>query len=438
MQHLSYFGIVLIVLLTSCARFEEAELTDRKTFVHFYSSGTNYVGTVAEPDRDGGFILSGEVRKDNGEIDAIVIKTDSRGRKIWETVIPRGVVNAILPTENGYVLAGDSIQSNPGSADVHELVNTFCRLIVMDSRGSITDRHIASGSVTRTVNNQPVKLNIDYHANALTMDKNGMIVVLGSFRVPDENESSFVAAYNPSDLSDSLWQKSYQSLEHHYMNCNSVFVTPSSSIVWASKMYTQEQSLGREFVSVPHVAPNSAPINHSVFGERDPGNHSVEDMQRSPVGYCAVGTYSETTGLNANMYFVRIDGNLNVLPETAKYIDGEVLLLEDRILDSESKTTSASVDGGTAVSATDDGYLLVGTITTTPTVGNGGKDILLVKLDPFGNLMWKKLLGGSGDEVISSVRSTADRGFLLFGTNTINGLSSMMMLKTDEHGDITD
>ena len=437
MQYLSYLGIALMVLLASCTRFEEAELTQRKTFVHFYSSGTNYVGSVGEVDRDGGFIVSGEVRKDNGETDAIVIKTDARGHKIWETVIPGGVVNAILPTENGYVLAGDSIQSNPRSTDVHELVNTFCRLVVMDLRGNVTDKHVSSGSIIRTINNQPVKLNVDYHANAITMDANGMIVLLGSFRVPDENESSFVAAFDPADISDSLWQKSYQSLEHHYLNCNSVFVTPTSSIAWASKMYTNDQSVGRQFLSVPHVAANSAPINHSVFGETDARNHSVEDMQRSPVGYCAVGTYSETTGLGANMYFVRIDANLNILPETARYIDGEILLLEDRILDKESITTSASMDEGTAISATDDGYLLAGTITTTPTVGNGGKDILLVKLDRSGNLMWKKLLGGSGDEVVTAVRQTPDKGFLLFGTNTINGLSSMMMLKTDENGDIT-
>ena len=125
MKQTRYFGIALIVVLASCTGFEEAELTERKTFIHFYSSGTDYVGTVAELDRDGGFILSGEVKKENGVTDAVLIKTDARGRKLWETVIPSGVINAILPTENGYILAGDSIQLNPTSADVHELVNTF-------------------------------------------------------------------------------------------------------------------------------------------------------------------------------------------------------------------------------------------------------------------------------------------------------------------------
>ena len=437
MQNRFYFVFAMALVLSSCTKFEEADLTDRKTFVHFYSSATDYTGSVVEVDRDGGYILSGEVRNTDGTIDALVIKTDPRGRKIWETVIPDGVVNAILPIENGYVLAGDSIHLDGSSSDVHELINTFGRLINMDLRGNVTDTHISSGSILRTVNNQQLRLNIDYHVNALAQTSNGQIIILGSFRVPDENESSFVAAYDPANLQDSLWQKSYQSLEHHYLNCNSVFVTPQSSIVWASRLYTQGQSLGRQFLSVPHVAPNSAPINHSVFGETDARNHSVEDMQRSSVGYGAIGTYAETTGLNANMYFVRIDANLNVIPESVKYIDGQELLLNDRVLDIESKTSSASVDEGLAIIATPDGFLLAGAMTTNPTVGNGGKDILLVKLDPFGNLLWKKLLGGTGDEVVSCVRQTSDKGFLLFGTNTINGLSSMMLLKTDENGEIT-
>lgn len=435
MQRKIHFTILCALLMASCTPFEEAELTERKTFVHFYSSAADYTGSVAELDRDGGYILSGTVRKGNGGTDAIIIKTDPRGRKMWEKVIPGGLINAILPTETGYILAGDSIQLDPSSNDVHELNNTYARLITMDAQGIITGQHITSAKIKRAVNSQQVTLNVDYHANAVTLDNSGNIILLGSFRVPDENESAFVAAYNPANLSDSLWQKSYQSLEHHYLNCNSVFVTPSSSIVWASEMYTEEQSLGREFLSVPHVAANSAPINHSVFGERDPRNHSVADMQKSSTGYCAIGTNAETTGLGANIYFVRIDANMNVMPETVRYIDGQELLLNDRLL--ESSETSSSIDEGLAIAATGDGYLLGGSITTNPTVGNGGKDILLVKLDPFGNLLWKKLLGGTGDEVVSSIRQTRDKGFLIFGTNTINGLSSMMLLKTDENGNIT-
>jgi hypothetical protein len=86
--------------------------------------------------------------------------------------------------------------------------------------------------------------------------------------------------------------------------------------------------------------------------------------------------------------------------------------------------------------ATKDGYVLACTMESTPTVGNGGKDILLIKLDAFGNLQWKKLIGGAGDETVTSIRETPDGGFLLCGTNTINGLSTIMLVKTDSKGDL--
>lgn len=429
---------MMLILLVSCTRFDDAEITERRSFVHFYSSATDYLGKVAELDRDGGYILGGEVRKDNGVTDALIIKTDSRGQKIWEKVIPKSVVNSIKPWVNGYIMAGDSIQSNPSSAQVYELVNSYARLMLINPDGDMVAQHTFSGTVRTRQNNEDVILNIDYHGHAVSLDQAGNIIMLGSFRVPGQNETSFISAYDPGNISDSAWLMTYGSLEHDYINTHNVHVTNSSTIAWASAMHTPQQGVSRDFVSIPHVGPNSAPINHSLYGEKDSRNHSVEDMQPSPVGYCAIGTYSETSGLNANMYFLRIDRNLNVIPGSVRYIDGQELLLNNRVFTYGERTSSTSFDEGLAITATDDGFVLAGSLTSTPTVGNGGKDILLVKLDASGNLLWKRNIGGTGDEVVSSIRETPDKGLLLFGTNTINGLSSMMLIKTDQNGEIID
>lgn len=429
MQYRKYFAVIFL-LLAGCTQFEDADLTERRTFVHFYSSATNFGGLVAELDNDGGYILSGEVRHDNGLTDALIIKTDARGRKVWEKLIPKGVVKSIKRTQNGYILAGDSIQLNPNSPEISELVNAYASLMLMDSQGNILAKQILTDSTST--------LTVDYHGDAVTIDGNGDIVMLGSFRVPGEHESSFVSAFPASDISDSLWWRSLKSQDHDFINCNTLHVKSGSDLVWASNTFSQLLNVSREFLSVSYVVPASTYKNNSVYGESDPRNHSVEDMQKSPVGYCAVGTYSETNGLNANIYFIRIDANGMVIPESAKYIDGVELMLNNRIMERDEKTLSDSFDEGLAIISTDDGFVLACAMTSTPTVGNGGKDILLVKLDPFGNLLWKKLLGGTGDEVISSIRETPDKGLLLFGTNTINGLSSMMLLKTDANGEIKD
>lgn len=441
MQRKIYFATIFLLALEACTRFEDAEVTERQTFVHFYRSATNFVASVAEVDTDGGFILSGEVNYDDGSTDAVIIKTDSRGRKVWEKVIRKGLINAIKPTASGYILAGDSIQLNPGSSQVHELENSYARLVIMDAQGNIVRQHIATDSIKKSVdNNDVVTLTVDYHGEALAIDEaTGNAIMLGSFRVPDKNEASFVSAFAPADVTNWLWYRSYHSLEHDLINCHALHMTPSSSLVWASNTFTQVQNVTREYLNISHVAPNSAHKNNSVFGESETShNHSVNDIQKASVGYGAIGTFSETSGLNANMYFVRIDASMNVVPGSARYIDGEDLMLTNTIMDSQTKTASVSFDEGLAIAATADGYVLAGAMTSTPTVGNGGKDILLVKVDPFGNLLWKKLIGGSGDEVIASVRETPDGGLLLFGTNTINGLSSLMLIKTDARGETKD
>lgn len=438
MHYKVYLAAAFVILCNGCTKFEDAEITDRNTFVHFFSSETNYLGGVAELDSDGGYILSGEIRNDDGKSDALVIKTDARGHKIWEKVILNGVINAVKPSANGYILVGDSIQTNPGSGEVNELVNTYARLLLMDTQGNILAQHITSGSVRRAVNNQPVDLNIDYHGNAFTVDNSGNIIVLGSFRIPGEHAATFVSAFNPADISDSLWYRSYSSLDHDYINCNAIHTTSGSRLIWASKAFTQVENVSREFLSISHVVPNSTFKNNSVFGEEDSGNHGVWDIQKGSVGYGAIGTFSETNGLNANMYFLRIDVNGDIVPESMRYIDGEELMLNDNILSYDERNESSSFDEGTALTVTSDGYVLAGSMTSTPTVGNGGKDILLIKLDATGNLVWKKLIGGTGDETVTSIRETPDKGLLLCGTNTINGLSTMMLMKTDSQGELKD
>jgi hypothetical protein len=435
MRKIVRFVFALLILCVACTSFEKAELTERRNFVHFYSSGTNFIASTAEVDTDGGYILSGEVRYADS-VYAYIIKTDLRGHKIWEKVIPNGVINAIRPTSDGYILVGDDIELNETAPSISELVNTTAKLLLMDKLGNIVAEHIMTDSVQRIIDGQAIYLTIDYHANALTLDPSGMIVVLGTFREPDNNEYSFLSAFNPSDLNAPLWYRSYVLLGRDYVNCNALHLTPSSDFLWAVKTFKRDQNVPIEYASILAAKPpaNAGLRNFSPYGENDGKNHSVADIQASGAapGYGAIGTYSDTNGANANIYFMRIDASGTIVENSVRYIDGETLLLNNEFV---PKEPSESQDEGTALIGTEDGYVLATTMTSTPDVGNGGQDILLIKLGPFGDLLWKKVIGGTGDETITSIRKTDD-GLLIFGTNTINGLSSLMLMKTDANGEI--
>lgn len=92
------------------------------------------------------------------------------------------------------------------------------------------------------------------------------------------------------------------------------------------------------------------------------------------------------------------------------------------------KTLGGSgLDRALSVIETSDGSIVVAGYTNS-TNGNvfgvqGGSDIWVVKLSPFGgSLIWQKCLGGISDEEAFSIQQTADGGFIVAGgTNSTGG-----------------
>jgi hypothetical protein len=70
------------------------------------------------------------------------------------------------------------------------------------------------------------------------------------------------------------------------------------------------------------------------------------------------------------------------------------------------------------IQTSDGGYLLAG-YTTTP--GTGGRQILLVKTDSNGNMIWNQTYGGPGDNVANSVIQTSDGGYAIAGSTDSAG-----------------
>jgi len=90
----------------------------------------------------------------------------------------------------------------------------------------------------------------------------------------------------------------------------------------------------------------------------------------------------------------------------------------------EGKTTNdsdvftGSYDGSgndeavSIITTSDGGYLAAG---NTRSSGAGGYDIILIKLDQYGNMEWQKTLGGSLDDKIRVIKKTSDSGYIIIG-----------------------
>lgn len=430
-----FYFLAIAGIITGCQKFEDAELTQRNGFIHFYSSGSSFQGAVAEEDADGGFIVGANIPRGNENYNAYIIKTDRNGNKVFEKVIPNSKVNAILPYSNGYFILGDSIEIQQGDIP-SEFVNTRARLLFMDNTGNISPSEFSRRvSFPRNAfQGDDATIEIDFHGEALSLENNTLLV-LGSYKVPGENSRSFVSALSPDNLSAApLWTRNYGLQDRDYINCNSLFTTPSAKLIWASKTFKGVQDLSKQYVSVSYVEPNSTFENNSLFGQNDPVNFTVEGFEKAATGFAIVGTSMTASSTDQRMFFMRVDNFGNVVPGSERYFDGGAASIE---VTKESVDPDSQGTAGNALTFTKDGYVLAGTMASTLTKGAGLSDIILVKIDPFGTPLWTKLIGGTGAETVSSIRQTSDGSLLICGTNTINGLSSVMIIKTDANGSLT-
>lgn len=424
--------VVAIILLAtsifcSCRKFDDANPSSLSSFIRLYEGTVGYKGIMAtETESKDGYIIVGNVQKNIQETDAIVIKTDILGNTVWQQTISNSVVSFVEPVSDGYLIVGDRIDFDPNASQISEISNTDAQLIKMDLDGNIVQQFIRKDSVITSTDT----LRVDYHGSAVTIDQSGNLILLGSFKNPVGNsfERSFVVALDPTF--QVVWSQSYLLQNRDYINSRSIYVTPSSNLIWASTAFVSSQNLSDAYLSVLYTGENSTFKNNDLFGENDTRSHLVSGISESGFNYGVVGTYAESNGQNANIYFLLVSSTGTIISGSERYFDGATIELTDR-------DVSESQDEGKAITGTNDGgFVIAGALTSTPSVGNGGKDVILIKVDAFGNHIWNQLIGGSGDEEANSISETSDGGLLICGTNNVNGLSSIFLIKTSKRGEI--
>lgn len=161
--------------------------------------------------------------------------------------------------------------------------------------------------------------------------------------------------------------------------------------------------------------------NGAVQWQRAYGGEESEFLmameQTSDGGYIAVGSTHSFGEGRRNLWVLKIDA------------DGE--------LEWQNAYGGSNVDGpAAAVQQTTDGGYITGGFTYS--FGTGG-DLLVLKLDPLGNIEWQRNYGGTGAERrLENVRQTGDGGYILLSTSTsftADG-SALWVLKIDPLGAI--
>lgn len=424
-------------LAYACNNLEDAPVAQRNTFIRFYASEINYEARLALPEADG-YILLGNTRHDNNSRqDMVVIRTDMNGARLWETRIDHVRGNDLLPVADGYIVTGERIQLNPTRPEVVEQVNTSLLLVRLDRAGNETARYEAP--TTRFIRGADT-LTIDTYGLAAT-PAGGGLTVLGAYAIPTGQQRSKKISFS-GDLVPTEAPVFFDLQAFNYQNVRSLFAS-GPNLIWASTAMPQTAN-EFAFTTITSVPLGmSAQAVFTTIGENESDRqHLTGDMQPVGVGFGVVGTYSERgtlddpVGASANIFIARLNASGTVAAPLI-YLDGDELFNGGGALG--NPRNSSSQDTGDAICATrDGGFVVAGTYLTTPARGNGQRDVLLTKLDAFGNVRWTRLYGGSGSELVGSIRETADRHLLLTGTGVspTGDVRVMFMARFDANGEL--
>ncbi|MCJ8290158.1 MAG: T9SS type A sorting domain-containing protein [Crocinitomicaceae bacterium] len=80
--------------------------------------------------------------------------------------------------------------------------------------------------------------------------------------------------------------------------------------------------------------------------------------------------------------------------------------------------------------ASSGGYVIVG---NTESFGAGGRDIIIIRIDEQGSILWSKTYGKPTDDEVYNILKTSDNGYLISAKGSLNN-STGLLLKIDANG----
>lgn len=206
------------------------------------------------------------------------------------------------------------------------------------------------------------------------------------------------------------WQKSYDAKRHRNTGATAIVESSDGSFVLAGYSRTRMQS---DILLMKTDAKGEIKWQKSIGG----ANSSEEPMfiQQTKDGNFILCGYKETDG-NKDACLIKLNANGGVIWQKTYGGSGEDI----------ANSVQECSDGG---------YILTGASER----GSRKSDLVLIKTDKSGKLLWQKTYGGSGRDSGKSVRQTADAGFITAGykSSEISGGLEVYLLKTDAQGNLS-
>ena len=368
-------------------------------------------GRSVQQTSDGGYILVGNVRSNNGDVsgnhgdnDYWVVKLDPWGAIQWKKTLGGTGTdwpNSIRQTnDKGYIIAGYSSSEDGDVTDNHGDYDAW--VVKLDSSGAIEWKRSYGGS--------------DWdEAQSIQQTSDGGYIFAGLAQSID------------GDVSGGVYGD---------LDCWVVKLNNQGAIEW-------QKTLGGSLQDIAHSIKQTADGGYVVAGEAwsfdgdVSGNNGTIDFWVVKLNNSGVIEWQNAlggTGADAAEDVIQdVDGSYIVTGVTGSHNTGDVSghsalgsfdcwVVK---LSSTGQLIWQKAFGGTKqdyaesiVPSGDGGYVVTGSTASTngDVVGHdGGTDIWVVKLDVQGNLVWQKTYGGSKGDDSFCISKTSDNGFVVVG-----------------------
>ena len=434
----------LLVLLGACLSEEKADLAKPSTFTRYFSDGYQNTAVTIEETADTetsqtGFIIlaNSEIQNSNAEPlrnKILLIKTDQFGNEVWrmhypeisaDTKLYMGHSLIILPAgtalpKGGYLITGEEIVHVDGEEDLKHLL-----LLVVDENGVVKNT-LPSPYIF------PADKSIIGQSSAL--GPNGNYIVLASAPPLTLGNNIFVAEIYPlghAKALDTVWTRNYGQGTSNL--ANKVFYSEATNpptIYWGGDT--------RQFAGL-----SGGFVTRSELDTETPGNGQTDrigptasnifagDFCRKGETFGFVGSTEANDAGDIAFYSVLSTGS----PGSSQEIYTTTIFNDPTVTaDKNNKKEVANSISPT----TEGGYIILGTIDsyTDPILGAGDTDMLLLKINGFGDKEWTRTYGSLQADGGNCIRQTTDGGYIVLGTSNFGAQATILLIKTDKNGEV--
>jgi hypothetical protein len=405
-KHLLFLGFSLISVLG----FSQPDNT-LQWQKSYGGTATENAGSLRQTT-DGGFIVAGYTESSNGDItghhgntDFWVVKTSPQGLIQWQKAFggsDADVANCVEQTsDGGYIVAGYTASID---GDV-TLMRGFCDVWVVktDAAGEILWQKTYGGTNYDKANHIRQTADGGYIICGMTMSSNGDITA-------NHGDSDYWIV--KTDASGAIqWQKTYGGSDTDLANC--IQQTTDGGYVFTGQCNSSNGDVtGNHGMSDYWIVKTNA--EGAIEWQKCYGGSSFDAAnsirQTSDGGYVVGGGSSSDDG-NATSYIG--DSDCWIVKTNSV---GELTW--------QKKYGGSQYDVVRSIEQGKDGGYLAGGYTNSANVdvtGNHGTgDAWVFKVDPAGDMVWKKCYGGTSEDGANSTIETSDGAYAFVGYSSSN------------------